>query len=412
MKWVGLLPLAGCLLVGGFVGYRINKSAIKPARRILFYQDPMHPAYRSEKPGIAPDCGMQLVPVYADDVAGSMAPAAMQSDRGTVLDPAVQRLYGIQVVPVKMETGKGEARLFGRVEADETRIFRIEFGTDGYVKETHGDAVGTRVSKDQQLATVYSPEFLAVAGGYLAANEHAPGSPNGASGTSTTAMQNSASASARADRLRNLGVSDAQIEEMSRTHKLPEDVYVVSPVDGFILSRSISPGVRFERHNEFYAIADLSHVWIMADAFGRDAQPLHAGQSARVTVPELNQTFTATINLVMPEVDPATRAVKVRLQVDNPGFKLRPGMFVNVDLPVAVPPGLTVPVDAIVDSGMSRRVFVRTEDSLFSPRVVRTGWEVGDRVQILDGLKEGEEVVSSGTFLIDSESRLHAAATP
>src|SRR3974390_2281371 len=102
MRWVGLLPLAGCLLVGGCFGYRINKSAPKPPRRILYYQDPMHPAYRSEKPGTAPDCGMQLVPVYADDVAGSVASAGRRSDQGAVLDPAVQRLYGIQVVPVKM----------------------------------------------------------------------------------------------------------------------------------------------------------------------------------------------------------------------------------------------------------------------------------------------------------------------
>jgi multidrug efflux pump subunit AcrA (membrane-fusion protein) len=355
---------------------------------------------------------MQLVPVYADDVAGSVAPTGMQSDQGALVDPAVQRLYGIQVVPVRRESGNGQARLVGRVQADETRIFRLDFGADGYVKETHADAVGSHVSKDQHLATVYSPEFLTAAGGYLAANEHAPGTPLGPRDTSGPAMQNAASASARADRLRNLGVSDAQIEEMSRTHRLPEDIYVVSPVDGFVLSRNIAPGMRFERHNELYSIADLSHVWIMADAFGHDARSLHVGQTARVTVPELNETFTASIALVMPEVDPATRATRVRLETNNPGFKLRPGMFVNVDLPVAAPPGLTVPVDAIVDSGISRRVFVRTEDSRFVPRIVRTGMEVGDRIQILEGLKEGDEVVSSGTFLIDSESRLHTTASP
>jgi len=412
MKWIGVLPLAGCLLIGGFVGYRFHKSTPGSAHRILYYQDPMHPAYRSDKPGTAPDCGMPLEPVYADDLARSVSPAAQPKDSTAVLDPAVQRLYGIQVVPVKMESGKAQTRLFGRIQADDTRIFRLDFGTDGYVKETLDDAVGSRVSKDQRLATVYSPDFLAVAGGYLAANERTPGAPSAAHEVSPGALQNAASASARADRLRNLGMSDAQIEEITRNHKVPEDVYIVSPVDGFILSRNISPGMRFERHNELYSIADLSHVWIIADAFGRDAQALHAGETARISIPDSSETFTAKITLVMPEVDSATRAVKIRLQADNPGFRLRPGMFVNVDLPVAVPPGLTVPADAIVDSGMSRRVFVRTEDSRFVPRVVRTGWEIGDRVQVLDGLHEGEQVVSSGTFLIDSESRLRASATP
>jgi RND family efflux transporter MFP subunit len=346
---------------------------------------------------------MDLVPVYEDDLADAVS--AEVKTRGTIIDPATQQLYGIRVVTAELNSGKAELHLFGRVEADATRTYKLDFGTDGYVKETHGDEVGTHVVKDQRLATVYSPDFLAVAGGYLAANEHAPGGPS--PGNAST-VQNAASAFARADRLRNLGMSDSQLEEISRTRKLPEDVYVVSPTDGFILSRSISAGMRFERHNELYTIADLSHVWIVAEAFGRDAEAVSPGMEARIYLPDSGETVAAVVKYVLPEVDPTTKAIKIRLEAANPRFKLRPGMSVDVDLPVAMPHGITIPVDAIIDSGNTKRVFVRTKESDFVLRIVNTGLQVGDRVQVLNGLNPGELVASSGTFLIDSETRLHS----
>jgi Cu(I)/Ag(I) efflux system membrane fusion protein len=412
MKWTRVIPIFIGLLGGCLIGYQMKKSSPVEARRILFYRDPMHPAYRSDKPGVAPDCGMQLEPVYADGLAASLSSGPDLDAEGAVIAPATQRLYGIRVVPVTSGAQQSRVRLFGRVEPDQTRIYSIEFGTDGYVKETHSDSIGTHVAKNQKLATVYSPEFLTVAGGYLAANERFPNSATSAKEAPSTASQNSASVAARADRLRNLGVSDFQIEEMTRDSKLPEDIYLVSPTDGFILSRNISPGMRFERHAQLYTIADLSHVWIMADAFGRDSQLIHMGMKARITVPETDLTTTAVVTSVLPAVDPATRSLSIRLECDNPSVRLRPGMFVNVELAVELPPGLTVPVDSIVDTGTSRRLYVRADDSHFVPRVVQTGWQNGDRIQVLGGLHEGESVVSDGTFLVDSEARLHGLSRP
>jgi Cu(I)/Ag(I) efflux system membrane fusion protein len=129
-----------------------------------------------------------------------------------------------------------------------------------------------------------------------------------------------------------------------------------------------------------------------------------------VTLPDTSQAVHASVVAVLPDVDPVTHAYKVRLEADNPGFKLRPGMFVNVDVPVSLPSGLSVPVDAVLDSGLEKRVFVETSDDHFEPRMVQTGWQVGDRVQIVSGLRDGDVVVSSGTFLVDSESRLHSDA--
>ena len=222
------------LVLGFAFGYRRAVVTDAKARQPLYYVDSMHPTYRSNKPGIAPDCGMELTPVYLEDLeAGS--PLALPERPGALqISAAAQRIYGIGLTKVHSASGQEMLRMFGRVAADETRVYRINFGTDGYVKETHEDAVGSRVVKNQRLATVYSPEFLSVAGGYLSANERAQGASGGGMKENSAPTPNAASAQARADRLRNLGMSDSQIEEMSATRKIPEDVYLVSPTNGFI----------------------------------------------------------------------------------------------------------------------------------------------------------------------------------
>ncbi len=402
-----LVPVVGALAVGFGLGHLNRRPATAAAHRVLYYVDPMHPAYRSDKPGKAPDCGMDLVPVYADTVGKSLV-ASDDGPTGSLrIDPATQKIYGIQLASVESDSGTRTIRVFGKVAADETKVYKVSVGADGYVKSTDNDAVGNRVKKNQHLAVIYSPDFLAVEGGFLSANERTPG---GGKETPATA-QNSASAQARADRLRNLGMSDVQIEEMISTRKIPEDVYVVSPTDGFILTRNVSPGLRFEREKELYTIADLSQVWIVAQVFGKDAQKFRPGTVAKVTLPDTGESFQARVSDVLPEVDPTTRALKVRLVANNPGFKLRPEMFVNVEMPVSIPAGLSVPADAIVDTGLAKQVFVQTSPGRFEKREVEIGWRFDDRVQIVSGLRQGEMVVSAGTFLVDSESRLQAAAS-
>jgi len=412
-KWLYLIPLLLCILGGFAAGHYLAHSRTDQSRRILYYVDPMHPSYKSSKPGKAPDCGMDLEPVYADSAATAVAPKSTPAMPGAEIDPAVRQLYGIRLAKAEKQPQHHSLRLFGRVAAEDTRVFRVDFGADGYVKETKDDSVGTHVTKNQHLGLVYSPDFLAIAGGYLAANERTPGAQNNArdSVNAASAAQNSASVLARADRLRNMGMSDTQIDEITETKKLPEDVYIVSPVDGFILTRTISPGMRVERMTQLYTVGDLSKVWIEAEVFGRDAQSIHPGAAATASLPDSNQTLHATILSILPDVDPVTHAAKVRLEVDNAGFKLRPGMFVNVDMPVALPEGLSVPVDAVMDSGLEKRVFVETAENHFEPRMVETGWQIGDRIQIVNGLRDGDVIVASGTFLVDSESRLHSDAS-
>ena len=154
----------------------------------------------------------------------------------------------------------------------------------------------------------------------------------------------------------------------------------------------------------------MSRVWILADLFGDEANYVRPGDKVKVTLADRDETYMATVSEILPEFDPATLTVKVRLEVDNPQFVLRPGMFVDVEVPVNMPPAVNVPVDAIMDSGLKQTVFVDRGNGYFSPRQVETGWRLGDRVQIVRGLEPGERIVISGNFLIDSESRMKLAA--
>lgn len=375
-------------------------SAAANPHRVLYWVDPMHPAYKSDKPGIAPDCGMQLEPVYADG-AGAQEAGSQTMAAGTVqIDSARQQLAGVRVAAAEKISGTRKVRILGKVAVDDRLVYRINAGVDGWVRETFDSSIGSRVTKDQKLATYYSPDFVAQINSYFVATDR----------LTINVKESGRGVDAAALRLRNLGMSDLQIKEINDSRKLPESIYVVSPTDGFILGRSISSGLRFEHGAEFYRIADLRRVWIMADVFENEARYYRPGMVATVTAPEQGKTLRARVSEVLPQFDPATRTMKVRLEAENPGFILRPDMFVDVELPVNLPVGVSVPVDALMDSGRSKRVFVDRGNGFFEPREVETGARFDDRVVIAKGLNEGERVVVSGTFLVDSESRLKTVA--
>jgi RND family efflux transporter MFP subunit len=398
--------------VAGF-RHTAQRHTLEGGRRVLYWVDPMHPAYRSDHPGTAPDCGMKLEPVYSDAINGST-----MSDRptpvGTIqIGTGMQMAFGISSVPIEKTSGSRTVRLLGQVVPEDTRVYRINAGMEGFVRETFNDSVGTLVKKDQKLATYYGPESLSVASGFLAAVERVPGA-DGKDGSRTVpfpgavSKQGVSSIQGYTDRLRNLGMSDPQIKRMAETRQLPESIEIVAPANGLILARNISAGEHFDRSTEFYRIVDLSKIWIIAEVFEKEADYFRPGALARISLPGQRTAFAARVSQILPEVDPETRTLELRLEADNPRFALRPNMFVDVELAVSAPPGLSVPQDAVVDSGREQRVFVERSAGVFEPREVETGWRFGDRVQVLRGLSEGERVVSAGTFLLDAESRLKA----
>jgi Cu(I)/Ag(I) efflux system membrane fusion protein len=213
------------------------------------------------------------------------------------------------------------------------------------------------------------------------------------------------------DRLRNLGMSDVQIKRMAETRQLPESIDIVAPADGFILARNISRGQHFDHDMEFYRIADLSRVWVVAEIYEHEVPYLRPGGPAQINLKNEGRQLLARIGDSLPQSEAGSGAVKLRLEVDNPKFILRPEMVVDVEFPIRVPPTVTVPMDALIDSGARSRVYVEHGEGIFEPREVETGWRFGERVEIRRGLLPGEHVVVEATFLVDSESRLKTPAS-
>jgi RND family efflux transporter MFP subunit len=399
--------------------YNQHKTSVgthSSVRKPLYYVDPMHPAYRSDKPGIAPDCGMQLEPVYAGapiTVAASAQTGPSLPPGSVRIDSARQQLFGVRVGPVEEASGSYKLRLLGRVAADEGKIYRINAGIEGYIQEVSAATTGTFVRKDQVLATFSAPSASMTLQTFvlnLAAEDRfkksaAEGSVEGQSLASVNA-----NLQLRNQQLQNLGMSTLQMDEIRHTRQIPDTIKIVSPVDGFVVSRNVSPGQKFERDTEWFRIADLRRVWVVADVFENEAQYLKPGMQVRVSLPDQNAAFSGRVSNVLPQFDPATRILKARIEVENQGYALRPDMVVNVEMPVEFSRVLAVPADAVLDSGLKKTVFVERGEGLFSPRVVETGRRFGDRVEIVKGLQAGEKIVVSGNFLVSSESRLQEAA--
>jgi membrane fusion protein, copper/silver efflux system len=410
------MAVVAAFLAGSRYGRRGTVTAATPeARKILYYVDPMHPAYRSDKPGIAPDCGMQLEPVYAGGglatvSAGSRAsslPGAVQ------IDTAKQQLFGVRVSPVVESSGTYKLRLFGRVTPDEASIYKLNAGIEGYIREVSAVTTGSLVRKNQVLATFSSPSATMTIQNYvlnLGAEDRFKKSASEGSVEGQSLPAANANIQQRTQQLQNLGMSTLQMEEIRRTREFPDSIKIVAPADGFVLARNVSPGQKFERDTEWYRIADLRRVWILADVFENEAQYLHPGTRVTVSLPNQVKTLPGRVSDVLPQFDAAARTLKVRLEVENPGYVLRPDMFVDVELPVAFSRALVVPTSALIDSGLKKTVFVERGEGLFAPRLVETGRRFDDRVEIVKGLEPGERIVVSGNFLINSESRLKEAA--
>jgi RND family efflux transporter MFP subunit len=404
-KSVRAILLFALLLVSFGAGAWYNQHAAKQKvssseRKILYYVDPMHPAYKSDKPGIAPDCGMALEPVYAD--AGG-DPATDHMPAGTVnLNLEQQQLIGVRVGDVRTDPSMRKLRVLGRVAADEARIYRLNAAADGNIEDTSDKSTGSQVKKNERLATFFTADLLTSVGAYLNVSSRLPNR----SELVTESELRKRSMTVAGNRLRTLGMSELQLRELDETQQLTDTIKILSPADGFILARSVSPGQHVEKGAEFYRIADLSQIWILADVFGEEAKYLRPGTVAMITLPNQGKTLQARVSNVLPQFDPTTRTMKLRLETENPGFVLRPGMFVDVELPVPVPAGLSIPTDALLDSGLKKRVFIDRGNGYFVPREVETGWQFGDRVQIVNGLSTDDRIVVSGTFLLDSESRL------
>ena len=378
-------------------------AAMPENRKVLYYGDPKDPNYKSNTPGLNPETGNDLVPVYADDAA-AMPPGTIR------VSPEKQQLVGVKYGIVESDTAGRSIRANGRVVADETRIARVQTKIEGWIERVFVDFTGKLVQKGQPLLTLYSPEMLATQQEYLLAIK------------SSDILRNSAISSLRQDsnglveaarrRLQLWDLSEAQIKQVEQTGKPLTNITLHAPMSGYVTARNAFPNQRITPETELYTIVDLSTVWVMADVYEHEAGAIRIGQQAIVNVTAYpGQRFSAKVSYIQPQMNAETRTMQVRLEMRNPSLQLKPDMFVTVELFTGASSRTVVPVNAVLNSGLRQTVFVDRGNGYLEPRHVRTGKQFADRIEVLEGLRTGERIVTSGTFLIDSESQLQSAAS-
>jgi len=378
-------------------------SASKPGeRKILYWYDPMHPAYKSNKPGTAPDCGMDLVPKYADDGGQDMAAGTVNIAAGK------QQVMGVRTATVEQKPVVRDIRATAQIVPDERRIAHIHVKVPGFVEKVYVDFVGQLVRKGQPVFTLYSPDMVATQEEYLIA-KRGEQTLGGAPYQEVSQGAQSLLRSAR-QRLKLWDISDQQIKKLDETGEVSKTITIHSPITGFVTDRKVFPNVSVTPDMDLYVISDLSSIWATADIYQYELPFVKVGQKAQLQLSYYpGKTYSGRITYIYPSMDPTTHTAKVRIDISNPNFELKPQMFGDVQIKVDYGNKILVPQDAVLNSGNEQTVFVVREGGNFEPRKVTLGPAVEGNVVILSGLKAGETIVTSGNFLIDSESRMKSA---
>ena len=408
--------LIAFLLVGKRAAWHLSSPAQNPApaagspvasepqKHILFWYDPMHPAYHSDKPGIAPDCGMALVPMYESKTPAEQA----TTEAGLIhLPQSQQRALGVRLSTVDEQDMSRTLRTSGVVTADERNIAHVHVKTSGWVEDVYANFVGQLVHKGQPLFTFYSPDLVATQQEYLIARrgqQQLGKSPYDEVARSSQSLLDSAR-----ERLKLWDLTDQQIDALDRTGEVSKTITIYSPVSGFVTDRKVFPHTAASGDTDLYTIADLSRVWVTADVFEADLPYVKVGGQAIIHFPYApGKIITGRIGYSYPELDPQTHTAKIRIDVANPGLVLKPNMLADVELKIAYGRHLAVPSEAVLDSGTVQTVFVARDNATFEPRQVTIGATVDGKTIITAGLKKGESIVESGNFLLDSETQLNA----
>jgi membrane fusion protein, copper/silver efflux system len=401
-----ILALVAAAFIGGASWGRHAEAPGPQGQKTVHYTCPMHPQYTADRPGDCPICGMRLEPV----TEGGVPQPALSTPGMLVVGSATQQLLGVHTEEVRRSATSHVLRVPGRIAVDDQRLYRIIAAVDGWIVDLGPNTVGRFAKKDQLLASYYTRDLQATERLFLLsipANEPLQTQSKDFSQASIRTA-GSANPSFPIDALRGLGMSDLQIEEIHRTRTASPHINIYSPASGFVLERNISPGQRFDKGTELYRLADISRVWVMTDVFEKDRQFLKPG--AEATILSRDRRLKARMSDALPRFDAQSRTLKTRFELDNPGYLLQPDMFVDVEISVEMPLAITVPADAVFDSGLRKTAFIDRGNGNFEARRVETGWRLGDRVEITRGLMEGERIVAAANFLLDSESRMKAVS--
>ncbi|MDD2878949.1 MAG: efflux RND transporter periplasmic adaptor subunit [Rhodoferax sp.] len=377
-------------------------EAPKPAKKLLYYRNPMGLPDTSPTPKKDP-MGMDYIAVYE----GSDADEAAAPGQVVISTQKVQKL-GVRVEAAQKRILDKTVRAAGRIEPDERRLFTIAPKFEGYIERLLVSTTGQSVAKGQPLFEAYSPELVSAQREYAIAAQGVAALKDAGS-QAQTGMQQLAQSSLL--RLKNWDISDEQIKALTSTGATQRTLTFRSPATGIVMEKKAVQGMRFMPGEMLYQVADLSRVWVMADVFEQDLALVKNGAKAQVNINAYpDKTFTGVVTYVYPMLKAETRTVPVRVELANPSGLIKPGMFAQVELQVAVKAaGITVPVSAVIDSGTRQIVLVQLKEGRYEPRAVKTGARSDSYIEVLEGVQEGEQVVIAANFLIDAESNLKAA---
>ena len=413
LRWVlfaGLLVVAAVSVSGYFTSMHEGQGSTKSQKQARYYC-PMHPTYTSDRPGECPICGMTLEPIPAGGIGG-----AASGHEGDVpgltsvhLSPERVQMIGVRTALVEKQPVGARLDLVGFVTPDESQLKRIQIRAAGWVQELFVSRTGDDVTAGQPLLTLYSPELYQSEQEYLI--EARSRAQRDTSTTPAHGMgHDDDGANSALMRLTLLGVPAEEIARLQRVPVAVPRITLRAAVNGTVLERNVTQGQYVAADVPLFTIADLSSVWVLADLYEMDFGRVRAGDRATFVADALpDRSFPAKIEFVYPTVSSETRTLKVRLSIENPGGLLKPGMYGRVRVNGRAGSALMVPGEAVVNTGEHQYVFLARQGGQFEPRMVWTGTEDGDRVQILKGVAEGDTVVASASLLIDSESRLKAA---
>ena len=413
---VGMAALMAAVGVGYWMGHagRVTPAQIaaistavpagtaKSGPKLLYYRNPMGLPDTSPVPKKDP-MGMDYIAVFEGD--GGDEPAGANQVR--ISADKVQKM-GVRTEPVQLRSLDRTIRAAGRVEPDERRVFMVASKFEGYVERLHVNVTGQAVAKGQPLFEVYSPELVSVQREYAIAAQGVE-SLKGADSPAQLGMGRLVESSLQ--RLKNWDISEEQVKALVASGETKRSMTFRSPVSGIVTEKKAVQGMRFMPGEVLYQVSDLSAVWVVADVFEQDIGLVKSGSKVKIRINAYpDKVFEGKVSYVYPTLKPETRTVPVRVELANPGLLLKPAMFAQLELAVSARGQvLTVPVSAVIDSGTRQIVLVQQGAGRFEPREVRLGERSDDFVVVLQGVKEGEVVVTVANFLIDAESNLKAA---
>lgn len=368
-------------------------------RRVTAWIDPMYSQgpphiYKSNHPGRAPDCGMKLVPVYADATTTTAASSTVAGYASVSVPAQRQQLIGVKLATAELRNLSRTIRTTGCVAVDERRTAQVRTKFEGFVETLYVNFTGQPVRRGDPLLAVYSPDLLATQNELILAERN------------HSDLGRTLADAARA-RLRLWDMSASDIDRVARTGKPMRDVIVSSPVAGVVMTKNVVAGARVMPSDTLYEIADLSHVWLLADVYEAELPSVHVGASAQVVIG--GQTLAGRVTFIGPIVAAQTRTANVRIELDNAAALLKPDMYADVILQQPQGASVAIPDSAVMNTGTRSVVFVARGDGNFEPRQVVTGAKADGFYAIRSGVQAGERVVVDANFLVDSESRLKSA---